>query len=358
MPRHLPPAMLEIPLVLAAHNHTVKSGDNQDGFDALDATRLDDPAMIELRDVSKRFGRRPAVEGLSLAVPRGVIYGMVGHNGAGKSTTIGMMLGQVWPTSGELHLNGCNVATNRAQALRKVGAIFETPAFYDYLSGVQNLKIFSDYTGATSGERIAEVVRLVGLAGREESKVRTYSHGMRTRLALAQALLPEPDLLILDEPSDGLDPEGIHEMRQTILRLHREAGLTILLSSHLLTEVEQLCSRICVLHQGRKVFEGDLAEATRSRNRARLAVDDFPSAVKRLQAAELITSSSGGGWITLTEGVGTDRIVRFLVEAGTPIHEILREERTLESFYLKLMEESGKANPVGGTARVTAPAYK
>src|SRR5580698_9625838 len=204
--------------------------------------------MIELKQARKVFGELHAVQDLDLTVPRGEIFGLLGHNGAGKSTAIGMMLGQVWPTSGSVQVCGHEVSTHRQKALQKVGAIFEAPVFYDYLSGWRNLEILSHYTAPTSKARIQEVVDWVGLTGREQSKVRTYSHGMRARLALAQTLLPQPDLLILDEPGGGLDPEGIAEMRQTILRLHRELGLTILLSSHLLSEVEQLCSRIAVLN--------------------------------------------------------------------------------------------------------------
>src|SRR5581483_3884993 len=206
--------------------------------------------MISLSNLRKDFGERRAVEDLSLQVPAGEIFGLLGHNGAGKSTAIGMMLGQVWPTDGEVRVCGYDVTTQRQHALRKVGAIFEAPVFYDYLSAWRNLEILTSYSAPTSRRRIQEVIDWVGLTGREKSKVRTYSHGMRARLALAQALLPQPELLILDEPSDGLDPEGIHEMRQTILRLHRELNLTILLSSHLLNEVEQLCTRIAVMNQG------------------------------------------------------------------------------------------------------------
>src|ERR1017187_7469523 len=212
--------------------------------------------MIELTHVQKKFGARLAVDDLSFTVSRGEIFGLLGHNGAGKSTAIGMMLGQVWPSGGEVLICGHDVTAHRRLALQKVGAIFESPAFYDYLSGRRNLEILSSYTARTSPQRIQEVIEWVGLTGREKSKVKTYSHGMRARLALAQALLPHPEVLILDEPGSGLDPEGIHEMRQTILRLHRELGLTILLSSHLLHEVEQVCSRIAVLNQGRMVFEG------------------------------------------------------------------------------------------------------
>jgi ABC-2 type transport system ATP-binding protein len=295
--------------------------------------------MIELKNLSKKFGQRLAVDDLTLEVPAGEIYGLLGHNGAGKSTAIGMMLGQVWPTSGDIRVCGHDVTAHRRLALRKVGAIFESPAFYDYLSGRRNLEILSSYTAPTPKKRVDEVLDWVGLTGREGSRVRTYSHGMRARLALAQALLPQPELLILDEPSDGLDPEGIHEMRQTILRLHRDLRLTILLSSHFLNEVEQTCTRIAVLNKGRKVFEGPLA-ATRQRQQwIRLEVSDFPAAARELKQAHLITNERDGKFIALKLGTGTDQVVRLLVERGISVFEIAKETETLESFYLGLMNE-------------------
>jgi len=296
--------------------------------------------MIHLSNVSKKFGRRLAVDGLTLQVPRGEIYGLLGHNGAGKSTAIGMMLGQVWPTQGEVRVGGYDVTTHRRLALQKVGAIFETPVFYDYLSGWRNLEILSHYTGPTTPARLREVIDWVGLTGREKSRVRTYSHGMRTRLALAQALLPNPDLLILDEPGDGLDPEGIHELRQTILRLNRELGLTILLSSHLLNEVEQLCTRIALLNQGRKVFEGPLTGIRTKRRWLRLRTDDFAAAARQLRQAGLITEDREGRLIEPAPDAGADRVVRCLVELGMPVFEIAPEEQTLEGFYLSLMKDS------------------
>ena len=296
--------------------------------------------MIELAKVHKRFGQRWAVEDLTLQVPKGEIYGLLGHNGAGKSTAIGMMLGQVWPTSGEVKVCGHDVTVHRRKALLKVGAIFESPAFYDYLSGYRNLEILSSYTAPTPRRRIDEVVEWVGLSGRENSKVRTYSHGMRARLALAQALLPGPELLILDEPGDGLDPEGIHEMRQTILRLQRELGLTILLSSHLLTEVEQLCNRIAVLNRGRKVFEGSLSDTKQRQAWVRLKVGDFAAAVRELHVANLVKGHRDGELVALADGAGTDQIVKLLVEQGMAVYEIAKAEETLENFYLGLMNSS------------------
>jgi ABC-2 type transport system ATP-binding protein len=298
--------------------------------------------MIELSNVHKRFGQRVAVDGLTLRVPAGEIYGLLGHNGAGKSTSIGMMLGQVWPTQGEVKICGFDMSTHRRKALAKVGAIFESPAFYDYLSGLKNLEILSSYTARTPRKRIEEVVEWVGLKGREDSKVRTYSHGMRARLALAQALLPNPELLILDEPSDGLDPEGIHEMRHTILRLHRELKLTILLSSHFLSEVEQICTRIAVLNQGRMVFEGTLAETKRREQWVRIRVGDFVAAVAELRQAGLVTEDKDEHLIALAPKVGTDQIVRLLVEKGISVFEVSPAEETLETFYLRLMANGTK----------------
>ena len=293
--------------------------------------------MIRLSNVRKKFGDRVAVDGLTLHVPKGEIFGLLGHNGAGKSTAIGMMLGQVWPTQGEVHVCGHDVTRRRSLALQKVGAIFETPVFYDYLSGWRNLEILSHYSAPTLAGRIREVIDWVGLTGREKSKVKTYSHGMRARLALAQALLPQPELLILDEPGDGLDPEGIHEMRQTIRRLHGELGLTIFLSSHLLNEVEQLCTRIAVMNQGRKVFEGSLAEVKQPKNWVRLRVNDFHQAVKSLREENLIVDERDGQFVALASEAGTDVVVRRLVEQGMAVYEIARHEQTLEDFYLGLM---------------------
>lgn len=295
--------------------------------------------MIRLSQLRKVFGQRTALEGLDLEVKRGEIFGLLGHNGAGKSTSIGMMLGQVWPTSGEANICGYNVSQSRAKALHKVGAIFEAPAFYDYLSGRRNLEILTHYTAPTPRERIAEVIDWVGLSGREGAPVRTYSHGMRARLALAQALLPQPELLILDEPSDGLDPEGIHEMRLTILRLRRDLGLTILLSSHLLNEVEQLCTRIAVLNQGRKVFEGSVADTKKEKKWFRLRVGNFSQAVADLSEQQLISQSREERLVAPAEGIGPDRIVKRLVEIGMPVFEIAEEEQTLENFYLTLMKK-------------------
>jgi ABC-2 type transport system ATP-binding protein len=300
--------------------------------------------MIRLRQLRKKFGGRVAVESLDLEVRPGDILGLLGHNGAGKSTAIGMMLGQVWPDAGEVLVCGADVTRERAAALREVGAIFESPVFYDYLSGWRNLEILAQYAAPVGAARIREVVDWVGLTGRERSKVRTYSHGMRARLALAQALLPNPRLLILDEPSDGLDPEGIAEMRQTVLRLHRELGLTILFSSHQLTEVEQICTRIAVLRQGRKVFDGAITDLNGARRGMRLVVDRPAEAQRELLAVGLISKGDADRFIELAPAIAPDAVVKRLVELGIRVSEFAPEEQTLERFYLSLMRDE----PVAG----------
>lgn len=293
--------------------------------------------MIEVVRASKRFGRRLAVDDVSLAVPRGEIFGLLGHNGAGKSTLIGMLLGQVWPTAGELRIAGHDVLRHRRAALARVGAIFESPAFYDELSGWRNLQILTGYTAPVPPARLREVIAWVGLTGRERSAVKTYSHGMRARLALAQALLPDPELLILDEPADGLDPEGIHELRGTVRRLHREFGLTILLSSHLLAEVEQLCTAVAVLRQGRLVFTGRLEDARRPRREVRLETPDFPRAAAGLTAAGLVGETPGQGAVRLADRATVDDLARWLVANGHRVDALAPHEETLEDFYLRLM---------------------
>lgn len=313
-------------------------------------------AAIELHHVTKRFGRRMAVEDLTLTVPVGEVFGLLGHNGAGKSTAIGMMLGQVWPTAGQVRIHGWDVATQRTRALARVGAIFETPAFYEYLSGLRNLEIFSSYTAPVSQRRLAEVLDWVGLTGREHSAVRTYSHGMRARLALAQALLPYPDLLILDEPGEGLDPEGMHELRQMLQRLHRELGLTLLISSHQLGEMEQLCTRIAVLRQGRKVFEGPWDRVQWAEGPIRLEARPFERAVAGLQAAGLVLEAgrdAEGGWVRPAPGITPDQLARWIVEAGFDLLELRRPRQTLEQFYLSLMRPDPQSDSRSDSREVT-----
>lgn len=302
--------------------------------------------MIEVESVSKAFAGRPAVADLSLSVRRGEVYGLLGHNGAGKSTTLGMLLGQVFPDAGRVRLHGHEVLRHRRAALAGVGAIFESPCFYDYLSGRRNLRIFGHYTGRITAKRLDEVVEQVGLIGRIDDPVGAYSHGMRQRLALGQALLHHPDTLILDEPTDGLDPQGIAEFRQTVRRLNQEFGMTILFSSHLLSEVEQVCDRVAVLHQGRKVFEGVWDADHTGPRLIELQTDRRDAALATLRTAELITDDHDPlhpERVTLVGSVDAAAVNRCLVEAGFAVNRLDPVRPTLEAFYLRTVSEDAPA---------------
>ncbi len=299
--------------------------------------------MIRLENLTKSFNGKPALHGLSLKIARGEIFGLLGHNGAGKSTTFGIMLGQVHPDAGEAFINDHSVQQARAKALGRVGAIFETPGFYDYLSGWKNLEILTSYSARVPRKEIEEVVEIVGLTKRIRDSVRTYSHGMRQRLALAQALLPAPQVILLDEPTEGLDPEGIHEMRSLIQRLNQERGLTVLLSSHLLSEVEQLCNRIAILNQGKLVFVGKWTELQGDARRYRVEVDDWDHLL--LAAKKMQVTIVEKGVVDLQENSDVADFVRVLVLDGIKVRAITPMRANLEEIYLQTIG-GGKSAPV------------
>jgi ABC-2 type transport system ATP-binding protein len=297
--------------------------------------------MIRIENLRKRFRGKPALNGISLEVSRGEIFGLLGHNGAGKSTTFGVLLGQVYPDAGEAFIDNISVQRERSRALSRVGAIFEAPAFYHYMSGWQNLQILASYSGRVARGTIKDAVETVGLTARISDRVSTYSHGMRQRLALAQALIPAPELILLDEPTEGLDPEGIHEMRNLILRLNKERGLTVLLSSHLLAEVEQLCDRIAILNRGDLVYQGRWQDLAGSGPRFRLEVDDWSRAAAVFPAG-VITREPG--LIELTPENDIAEVVASLVRADVKVRAVEPQKQNLESLYLDAIA-SKKAPP-------------
>lgn len=290
--------------------------------------------MLELDSLKKSFGRKPALEGLSFRVEEGEIYGLLGHNGAGKSTTLGIILGMVEPDAGEARIDGVSVQRKRAAALRQVGSIFESPCFYEYLSGWENLRILSTYSAPFDRAAAEEVVGRVGLADRIGSKVRTYSHGMRQRLALAQALLPMPRVLLLDEPTDGLDPEGIKWFRDFILGLREERGMTVLFNSHLLAEVEQMCDRVAILKQGRRVFEGPVRDVYGEDRVHEIDCDPWDAAARflELQGCRILRP----GRVAMPPEVDPPMMVAALVGLGIRVAAFSPVRRSLEDLYLEI----------------------
>lgn len=291
--------------------------------------------MLEIRNLSKSFGGKPALDDFSFQVARGEIHGLLGHNGAGKSTTLGIILGMVMPDAGDVRVGGISVLQNRSAALRKVGAIFEAPAFYDYLSGWNNLKILMGYSGGFEAEAASAIVERVGLTRRIHSKVRTYSHGMRQRLALAQSLLPEPEVLLLDEPTDGLDPEGIKWFRDFIMQLRDERGMTVLFNSHLLGEVELMCDRVSILREGRRVFEGEVGGLQDESQVFEVSLDPWDAAVP------LVLALGGGivspGRIHLPHETDPSELVVVLVREGIRVRSFSPIRRSLEDLYMDIL---------------------
>ena len=236
--------------------------------------------IIEIKDLTKKFKDVKAVDELSLNVNKGDIFGFLGPNGAGKSTTIRMLLTLIRPNTGTIRLFNKSLNEERALILRDVGAIVEKPDFYNYLSAYKNLEILGCISGRkVSSNRIMEILETVGLKERRTSKVKTYSHGMKQRLGIAQALLHDPELIILDEPTTGLDPQGMKEIRDLIIHLRDEKNKTIFLSSHLLSEVEQIANRMIIINKGKTVVEGYVQDLLNSAElKVTFEVDDLGSA--------------------------------------------------------------------------------
>lgn len=294
---------------------------------------------LEVRGLTKRFGSFTAARDVSFRVYRGDVFGFLGPNGAGKSTTIGMLLGLIKPTAGEIRMFGLP-PERHDEALANVGGIIEAPAFYPYLSGRDNLRALAHLRPGTTRQRIDEVLELVGLSEAATKKFGQYSLGMKQRLGIAWTLLHDPDLLILDEPTNGLDPAGMLEVRHLILRL-AEQGKTIFISSHLLHEIEQVCDRVAVIRRGEVVAEG--------------AVDELLSQTERLiirtpqlrDAAMLLRGLPGVRDIAVADDhlrvdapdVRAATLNAELVRAGIEVDELRRERATLEATFLELTGE-------------------
>jgi ABC-2 type transport system ATP-binding protein len=314
-------------------------------FSTSENERRDMPASIETRALTRRFGPRLAVDDLSMTVPERAVYGFLGRNGAGKTTTLKMVLGLIRPTSGAVRVCGLDVARDRIGAARKIGALLEAHGFYDNLSGAENLGLTARLLGlpTTEVERVLEVVEMRADAGRAVSG---YSLGMRQRLGLARAMLGAPPVLVLDEPTNGLDPDGIADMRQFLKSLPQRTGATVLLSSHLLGEIEQIATHVGVVNDGRLVLEGELA-----RLKAGLAPQILLRTGDDKRAAQLLAghdltpvATEAGLAVALRPGEDADQasaaLNRALVQADLPVFAIGPRDRSLEDIYRQVAASS------------------
>jgi ABC-2 type transport system ATP-binding protein len=307
---------------------------------------------IEVRGLTKHYGEIVAVDGVDLTIEPGEVFGYLGPNGAGKTTSLRMMLGLIRPTAGSVRLFGRDPQVSAA-ALEGVAGFVEAPSFYPYFSGRRNLELFAALDGPATGSatRIEEVLEVVGLPDRAKDRVRGYSHGMRQRLGIAAALLRSPRLLILDEPTTGLDPAGMRDMRELVRGLAAR-GITVLLSSHLLVEVDELCNRVAIVRSGRIAYEGSLAELRQTAGlsyRIRTTDDERAREVLSRQRNVRAVAADPSGALSF-KAADEGSVGEFslgLAEAGVAVLELSPRRATLEELFFRLTEDGASAQPDG-----------
>lgn len=304
----------------------------------------DDNKIIEVKNLSKQFKELKAVDDLNLNVYAGDVFGFLGPNGAGKSTTIRMLLTLISPTKGEIKIFGKSLKESRIEILRKIGAIVEKPDFYSFLSAYKNLEILGKLSGVeTPKKRIMEVLELVGLEKRFKSKVKTFSHGMKQRLGIAQALIHDPELIILDEPTTGLDPQGMKEIRDLIIHLSKDQKKTIFLSSHILYEVEMVADRMIIINKGSTQVEGDVQGLLNKNDlKVTFEVDDTTkvrSLLSNTRWMEKFDSETKSRVIFSLKNTEIADLNKYLVDNNIAVSAVI-PTRSLEEYFLQITEKS------------------
>lgn len=293
--------------------------------------------VLEINNLTKRFGKLTAVNDLSFSVEKGNVYGLLGPNGSGKSTTLGMILNVVNPTSGNWKWFG---EEHSIESLKKVGAIIERPNFYPYLSAKKNLEIVAEIKGADY-LKIEEKLKIVGLWERKNDKFSTFSLGMKQRLAIAGAMLNDPDVLILDEPTNGLDPQGIIKIREIIQDIAAQ-GTTIILASHLLDEVEKVCSHVVILERGKTLYSGSVDEMTASYGYIEVGSNDSQKLQNFLESMpyfDKITSQGGYFKAILKEDISSESLNKLLFEQGVMVNHLVKRKESLEQQFLQITQK-------------------
>lgn len=303
---------------------------------------MSDAPAIEAASLCKKFGSRLAVQNASLWLERGQVLGLIGPNGAGKTTLLRMLVGLIRSTSGSVKLFGHDVQREFEEALSPVGAIIETPEMYKFLTGRQNLAQYARMRSDVDAKRVAEVIHLVSLDDRVDERITRYSLGMRQRLGIAQALLHRPRLLILDEPTNGLDPAGMQDLRQMIRRLADEQGMAVLVSSHLLHDVQAVCDSVAIIKNGSLIASGDTASFLQSGAAAfRFAVSDVAraSVLSTQQGWQIRASDGTAGFLVVESSSPPEALNALLVQAGIQVSRIESMQPTLEETFLQLTAE-------------------
>ncbi|TMI95047.1 MAG: ABC transporter ATP-binding protein [Bacteroidetes bacterium] len=297
-------------------------------------------SIIDVSGLTKSFKEITAVDNLTFTVKENGVYGFLGQNGAGKSTTIRMLLSLIKPSKGEIKIFGLDLSTHRKEILQRIGAIIEKPDLYKYLTAIENLNLFAIMSGLKlNRKQLIEKLEKVGLAERADSKIKTYSQGMKQRLGIAVALVHDPDLIILDEPMNGLDPQGIADIRQLINHLSKDEGKTVFISSHLLSEMEQVADSLLIIHKGKKIAEGNMNELLNP-EQSRIEVEtrsakEFELQLKQTAWANKIISTNGQKIIMQMNREEVPVFVQKMVEMKQDIFSI-HKKNSLEDYFLSL----------------------
>lgn len=294
--------------------------------------------ILSINKLSKRYGKIKAVNQLDLVVEKGNVFGILGPNGSGKTTTLGMILSIINPDSGGFSWFGNEPGKNDR---KRIGSIVEVPYFYPYLSGLQNLKICADIKG-TAYEGIETALKIVDLTERQKSRFKTYSLGMKQRLAIAAAILGNPDVLIFDEPTNGLDPQGIAEIRNLILKIS-DQGISIILASHLLDEVQKICSHVVILDKGKNIFSGKVKDVLNESELVEISSDDLGALELALNKYDKVRSIEKEGdkiLVKLADGLKGQDLNKYLFEQGIVISFLTSHKKTLEKHFLELLDNS------------------
>lgn len=303
--------------------------------------------MIEIKKLNKSFKDKLIIDKLNLEVKKGDIFGFLGPNGSGKTTTIRMLLNLIYPDDGTIKINGYNIKKDFDKVVDNIGAIVENPKFYPYLSARKNLKLMANLISNLSNDRVNEVLKTVGLYNRADDKVNTYSLGMKQRLGIANALLNKPELVILDEPTNGLDPKGMKEIRDLITRLAKENNITFFISTHLLNEVEQICNRAVIIKNGKVISQGNVKDLinidheileihTEDGKKAYTYINDL-SYVKNVKVTKQ-------GVRVQIEKNKSDKLNKLLINKGIDIKYSIPIKQSLEEYFLKLINEGDKSD--------------
>lgn len=292
--------------------------------------------ILEIKNLHKLFGDFKAVNNISLHVNKGDIYGFLGPNGAGKSTTLRMVLGLIKPSEGNIFINNENISGNNRKFLNDIGALIEKPDFYKNLSALDNLKILYKMSRLKNNHRIFEVLNEVDLWEKRNQKVGGFSQGMKQRLGIAQTLLHEPSLIILDEPSNGLDPQGQADMRELILRINKEMQITVIISSHILSEIEKIANRMVVINNGEKILEGNVRELmSKELLKVSLKSSDTVRLSEFLKSENIEIEVRNDDIIALINEESIPNVIRKITQKNIPISEV-KQMRTLEELFLGL----------------------